>query len=168
MRRQRSSVWFLALLWAVSFDAFAQVTARSGGQSELRPNEFASPMILEAPLDLSPITQRGETVIVTNLGAYFCQGVHVREISFGSKPTPKRRELVAEVVLWNDKGHDKKVDVSVNLLRAGGVIASTYLVGIDVEEREKKTKNARIVLPTPDAGDLSGLTLRVEIEVADD
>ena len=168
MRRQRSSVWFLALLWAVSFDAFAQVTARSGDQSELRPNEFASPMILEAPLDLSPITQRGETVIVSNLGGYFCQGVHVREISFGSKPTPKRRELVAEVVLWNDKGHDKKVDMTVSLLRDGGVFTSTYLLGIAVEEREKKTKTARIVLPTSDAGDLSGLTLRVEIEVADD
>ncbi|HSQ77110.1 MAG TPA: hypothetical protein VLT13_16230 [Bacteroidota bacterium] len=168
MRCQRSSVLLLALLWAVSFDALAQVSARSGAQSEAQPNEFASPMILEAPLDLSPIAQQGEAVVVSSLGGYSCQGVHLREISFGSKTTPKRRELVAEFVLWNDKGHDKKVDVGVSLLRDGGVITSSYLQGIAIEEKEKKTKTARIVLPTSDAGDLSGLTLRVEIEVADD
>jgi len=168
MRRQPSSGLLLALLWAASFDAFAQVSARSGVQSEARPNEFASPMILEAPLDLSPITQRGEPVAVSNLGEYSCQGVHLREISFRPKAASNRRELVVSVVLWTDKGHDKEVDMSVSLLRDGGVIASVRLLEIDAEEKSKATETKRMVLPASDVDNLSGLTLHVEIAVTAD
>jgi hypothetical protein len=125
-------------------------------------------MILEAPLDLSPITQRGEPVVVTSLGEYSCQGVHLREISFRPKAASNRRELAISAVLWNDKGRDKEVDMSVSLLKDGGVLASLRLLNIDAEEKSKATKTARMVLPASDVDNLSELTLHVEMAVTAD
>jgi len=142
-----------------------QIVARSGEKASADPYQIASPMILDAPVDLSRLARRGQPVALTTLGEYSCEGVHIRQLTLAPRKPTNRNDLVVTALLWTDKGHDKLVDLSITLLRGDAVIASTRLLDIDAEEKSKATKSARLLIPAGDLSDLTSLRLHIEMSV---
>ncbi len=104
----------------------------------------------------------------TDLKEMYCHDVAVIEFrSRAKKNAQGELEVTFKVTTFTKPGHDKRVDVTIEVLAADRVVKSTTIEGIDAEEKKEAHGTGYLVVPIdllPAEGDAR---LRVSLEVVD-
>jgi hypothetical protein len=142
--RRPSSVIAIAaatFILFVSLSTHAQIQARQGEKEEV----FESPMILDVPIDLhteSFLKEGKHVTLAVALWKYVCENVSfVSIVAERDRVTDGLLPIKLTFTLRNKPGHDKLVNLRVQLMRDGKPISNAIRIGkIDVEEGRVATR----------------------------
>lgn len=117
----------------------AQVAAKQGQQ------EFASPMILEVPLQKFLTVPRGKPWTTLETKDYVCNGVLLPALTL---TTGKSSERGIDVLLLarNDGGKDKEIIAKLEIVAGEKVLATAFVPRFELEEGQLKKRKASLLL----------------------
>ena len=137
-------------------------------QAPARREELCAPGGVTIPFAAASPRSWNTWVSSTDLKEMYCHDVAVTEIrSRAKKNTQGEIEVTFKVTTFTKPGHDKRVDVTIEVLAGDRVVKSTTIDGIDAEEKKEAHGTGYLVMPVdllPADGDAR---LRVSLEVVD-
>jgi hypothetical protein len=160
----------VACACASSVLAVAQ-TAHQGVQND--GERFASPMVLETPLatfDEAASRLPGWRVLAetTRLSRFLCEGISVPLLSAkASEKIDKEgmQSLEIALTLASVRHEDKDVDLLIELVRDGQVLAHTHLPAVEVEERSRTSRQVRWKVASREIASKPASLIRVTVAV---
>jgi len=147
------------------------VPAAAPATAPLSANEFHSPMVLSLPFPLTDRTQWGtgkwsEPGALDPIQDYRCDGVALMDVSMrGALDKSGSLSIDVKGRLDNVPGHDKRVDLKIELLNGDAVAATGYAYRLKAPER--KTRGFKLALSFPAAAIQSDPATRMRITVTD-
>jgi len=148
--------------FALSIPALAQEEAPVRGEELCAPRGVTIPFAAASPRSWNT------WVSSTDLKDTYCHNVAVQEVRTRAKKNAKGElEVTFKVTTYTKPGHDKRVDLTIEVLAAGRVLKSTTIEGIDAEEKKNAHGTGYLVMPVdllPAEGDA---LLRVSLEAVD-
>lgn len=146
-------------------------TARQGSGPE--GERFRSPMIVEAPLasfdDAAHRThgwrQLAET---TELSRFVCEGISVAQLSAQASEKvdgENRRSLDIALTMASRRNEDKEIDLVIEFVRDGQVLASTPLRALEVEEGKRVSRQLKWKVRSEDLTAKPAGLIRVTVAV---
>lgn len=162
----------LTLAFACTWPALAG--AQTAHQGVPGGNDaFRSPMVLETPIAtfddasqrIPPWRMLGDT---TTLSRFVCEGISVPHLSVKASEKIDKEEMRAveiALTLLSARHEDKDVDVLIELLREGQVVATTHLPAVEVEEGSRTSRQVRWKVRSRDIDSKPGNLIRVTVSV---
>lgn len=106
------------------------------------------------------------------LRLHLCEGIRIDNAAARIQRSAKGKTIEAEietrVTLANESHDDKVVDVHLELMHDGGAIAIGKIRKIEVEEEKRTTKSLKWRMGKRVVPDLTQLSLRLTLNVAED
>ncbi len=137
-------------------------------QAPARGEELCAPGGVKIPFAAASPRSWNTWVSSTDLKETYCHNVAVTEIrSRAKKNAQGELEVTFKVTTFTKPGHDKRADVTIEVLVADRVVKSTTIEGIDAEEKKEAHGTGYLVMPVdllPADGDAR---LRVSLEAVD-
>src|SRR2546426_7632288 len=98
-----------------------------------------------------------------------CRGVSAIELRSRAKKTAQGELAVTfKVTTYTKPGHDKKVNVMIEVLASDRVLKSTTIEAIDAEEKKNGHGSGFLLLPIDMVQNEADPRLRISLEVTDD
>ncbi len=125
----------------------AQVTARQGTPSDLQQSEFASPMVLELPLDKLGTPELGDVYSFTEQDKFVCDDVSLPIILI-RKSVNRSKQVVLSIktTAYVRPSYDRKVTIDYSILRDGVTLGAHSVQEISAKEKENRTDSSTLVL----------------------
>ncbi len=163
----------LCLLLMASLPIRAQVAAKHVEEPprELAGDRIRSPMELRFPLAVADRSQWGVGEVRRDpIAKYICEGVSYRDFSTeAAQPRDGKVKVTFRLLLYDEPGIDKRVDLSIGVLHGDTVIGSAVLKNLKVGERKSVTKEMTIELPSSEIDGVSPApVVRLTTVVRDD
>jgi len=137
-------------------------------ETPVRGEDLCAPRGVTIPFAAASPRSWNTWVSTTELKDAYCKNVAVPEIrSRVKKNAQAELEVVFKVTTYTKPGHDKKVDLRIEILAADRVLKTTAIERIDAEEKKNAHGTGYLVVPVdllPAGGDA---LLRVSLVVAD-
>jgi hypothetical protein len=164
---------FVLLLMMATLPVCAQVAAKHVEEppKELAGDRIKSPMELRFPLAVANRSFWGEGEVRRDpISKYVCEGVSYRDFSTeAAKPRDGKIRVTFRVLLYDEPGIDKRVDLSIGVLRGDTVIGAAVLKNLKVGERKLVPKEMTIELPSSELdGHSPAPAVRLTTVVRDD
>jgi hypothetical protein len=161
---------FTVLIAAFAATIHGQVAAKHVEQSKPSPDHFTSPMELEFPLAVADSSLWGVgEVRRDSISRYVCDGVSFRDFSTEAlKPRKGKVAVTFRPVLYAEAGVDKRVDISIDVLRGDAVIGSDAVKNLKLGEKKTAEAALTVQLATSDFEGSGALTVRMTTVVRDD
>jgi len=163
----------LCLLLMASLPICAQVAAKHVEEppKELAGDRIKSPMELRFPLAVADSSFWGVGEVRRDpISKYVCDGVSYRDFSTeAAKPHDGKLKITFRVLLYDEPGIDKRVDLSIAVLRGETIAGSAVLKNLKVGERKLVPKEMTIELPSSEIEGVSPApVVRLTTVVRDD
>jgi hypothetical protein len=163
----------LCLLLMATLPSRAQVAAKHVEEppKELAGDRIKSPMELRFPLAVVDRSFWGEGEVRRDpIAKFVCDGVSYRDFSTeAAQPREGKVRITFRLLLYDEPGIDKRVDLSIGLLRGDTVIGAAVLKNVKVGERKRVPKEMTIELPTSEIDGVSPApVVRLTTVVRDD
>jgi hypothetical protein len=128
---------------------------------------------VETPLvAFNDATQRGEASRVladtTELSRFICEGISVARLSARASDKldgEHRRSVEIGLTLASARNEDKDIEVTVELVREGRVVATSRLAGVEVEERSRATRQVKWRVPSDEVDAKPAGLIRITVTV---
>ena len=148
---------------ALAAPARAQEATAPAGEDLCAPKGLTIPLAAASP--------RAWNTWVSNsdLKDRECGGVAVTELrSRAKKNAEGELDVTFKVTIYTKPGHDKRVNVTIEVLASDRVLKSTTIEKIDAEEKKNAHGSGYLVLPVDMIQSEADPRLRVSLEVVDD
>jgi hypothetical protein len=159
----RSIFATLATGLALAVPLFAQEGAAPSGRDLCAPKGLTIPFAAASPRAWNTWVSQSD------FKDDECGGVAVTELrSRAKKNAQGELEVTFKVTTYTKPGHDKRVNVTIEVLASDRVLKSTTIERIDAEEKKNAHGSGYLVLPVDMIQSEAEPRLRVSLEVADD
>src|SRR5262245_25011534 len=134
---------------------------------------FQSPMVLTVDFPVTDASRwgQGEWLRGSDYGSltgYVCDHVSIKNLQVSYEPTKNGKVRVNfKGILAAASGHDKSVNLSLDLVNSDIVVGSATEEGISVEEKEEKKFKAHIDVSPLALSSAPGPKLRISMAVED-
>jgi len=139
-----------------------------------RNQRFESPMVLTLDVPVSDASRWGQGEWLrgadyASLAGYVCDQVSIKNLQVSYEPAKDGKVRVNfRGMLVAASGHDKSVDLNLDLLNSDVVVGSATQEGISVEEDEEKKFKAHMDVTPLALNTAPGPKLRLSVTVEDD
>jgi hypothetical protein len=148
--------------FALILPALAQDEAPARGEELCAPRGVTIPFAAASPRSWNT------WVSSTDLKDTYCNNVAVTEIrSRAKKNAQGELEVTFKVTTYTKPGHDKRVDLTIEVLAADRVLKSTTIERIDAEEKKNAHGTGFLVVPVDLLPADADARLRVSIEAVE-
>jgi len=135
---------------------------------------FDSPMVLTVDVPVTESSRWGQGEWLrgsdyASLSGYTCDHVSIKDMEVSFEPAKNGKVRVnVKGILAAARGHDKSVDVSLDLVNSDVVVGSVVQEGIKVEEKEERKWKAHMDVTPLALNTAPGPKLRIRLSVEDD
>ena len=147
------------------------LAARAGAQESTAPSgaDLCAPKGLTIPFEAARPSAWNTWVASGDLKDRHCGGVSVIELRSRAKKTVQGELAVTfKVITYTRPGHDKRVNVMIEVLASDRVLKSTTIEAIDAEEKKNGHGSGFLLLPIDMVQNEADPRLRISLEVTDD
>lgn len=136
-----------AMVFLLAVPMLAQVTARQGTPADLKQSEFASPMVLELPLDKLKVPELGNVYALTDQDKFVCEDVSIPVILIRkSINRSKQVELNIKTTVYVRPSFDRKVTIHYSIVMGPNALKARTVQDISAKERQNRSDSSTLVL----------------------
>jgi len=135
------------LLTMLALPLAGQVAARQGTAADLKQSEFASPMVLELPLDRLKEDVPGGVYAFTDQDKFVCDDASIPLLLVTKSTTwSKRVRLAIKATVYVRPSFDRKVSILCSVVGGPGVASSVTELQISAKEKQHRSDSASLEL----------------------
>jgi len=161
--------WLLGLLVAAIVPASGEIQVATS-----KNHSFQSPMVLTLDFPVSDVSRWGQGEWLrgadyASLAGYSCDNVSIKNMEVSFEPSKNGKVRVnVKGILAASSGHDKSVDLSLDLINSDIEGGSATEEGLEVEEEEERKWKTHMEVSPLALNTAPGPKLRLSVTVEDD
>ncbi len=137
-------------------------------QAPVTGDDFCAPRTMTVPFEAARPARWNTWVSVTDLKDNFCNNVAIVELRSKAQKTREGQLLVTfKATTYTRPGHDKKANVTIEVVDGEASLGLTVIQGIDAEEKKNARGGSTLSLPLDRNAGQADLELRISLEIAD-
>ena len=133
------------LLATLALPLAGQVTAKQGTSADMQQSEFASPMVIELPLDRLQEPESGNFYTFTEQDKFVCDDVSIPVLVITKSTTSFQRvRLLIKATAYVRPSFDRKVFIQCSIV--GGSLKINPASDLQISAKEKKYRSDSTVI----------------------